>query len=165
MKKIYEDIKKIFESKVSTKVLVVIGVVIVALLIFYAGVAVGFLKASFAHNWEENYERNFGMRPDSFMFGKDNFPNAHGAIGKVIKIELPTIIVQGIDNTEKVVLINDDTQIQKIKEVVTAPDLKIDDSVVVIGTPNAQGQIEAKLIRIMPLGMPAPLGQMPAPTK
>ena len=32
----------------------------------------------------------------------------------------------------------------------TIKDLKIDDFVVVIGTPDEQGQIEAKFIRIMP---------------
>jgi hypothetical protein len=96
------------------------------------------------------------------MFGNDNFPNAHGAIGKIIKKELPTIIVQDKDNTEKVVLIKADTQIQKIKEKATQADLKIDDFIVVIGTPNEQGQIEAKFIRIMPAGMPGmPLPQAP----
>jgi hypothetical protein len=153
-----ENIKKVFESKTSFRVLCAIGVVIVALLIFSAGVTVGFRKASYGHAWEENYEHNFGMRPSGPLF--DNFPNASGAIGKIIKISLPTIIVQDKDNTEKVVLINDDTRIQKIKELVTLNDLAVDDFIVVIGTPNAQGQIEAKFIRVMPLGMPA----APAPT-
>lgn len=166
MKKIYEDIKKVLESKVSTGILVGIGIVIVAMLIFSAGIAVGFHKASFGHAWGENYERNFGMRPDRPIFGEDNFPNAHGAIGKIIKIELPTIIVQdNKDNTEKVVLIKDDTQIQKMMTSIKAKDLLIDDFVVVIGDPNGQGQIEAKFIRVMPLGMPVPPVGAPIPEK
>src|ERR1035437_8755098 len=122
MKKKYEDIKKIFESRTSFKILCGIGVVIIALLLFCAGIIVGFHKASFGHAWEENYEHNFGMRPNPPMF--DNFPNASGAIGKIIKIELPTIIVEDKDNTEKVVLINDDTRIQKVKQEITTGDLK-----------------------------------------
>jgi hypothetical protein len=155
-----ENIKKVLESKVVVKVLYGIGIFIIAMLIFSAGITVGFHKASFGHAWGENYERNFGMMPNRPMFGGDNFPNAHGAIGKIIKIELPTIIVQDRDNTEKVILIKSDTQIQKLKENITINDLKMDDFIVVIGTPNEQGQIEAKLIRIMPLGMivPPPLG-------
>jgi hypothetical protein len=153
MKKIYEDVKKVFDSKISFRILCVIGIVLVALLIFSAGIVVGFYKASFGHAWEENYEHNFGMRPDHTIF--DNFPNDHGAIGKIIKIELPTIIVQDKDNTEKVVLTNDDTQIQKLQASLTTSDLNLDDFVVVIGSPNNQGQIEAKFIRVMPLGMPA----------
>jgi len=114
--------------------------------------SVGFHKASFGHAWEDNYARNFGMMPDrpEFGFGKDNFPNANGAIGKIIKIELPTIIVQDKDNTEKVILITDNTKIQKIREDVKNTDLKVEDFVVVIGSPNDKGQIEAKFIRLMP---------------
>ena len=166
MKKIYEDIKKVLESKVSTRILVGIGVVIVALLIFSAGVAVGFHKASFGHAWGENYERNFGIRPDRPIFGEDNFPNANGAIGKKIKIQLPTIIVQdNKDNAEKVVLIKDNTQIQKMMKSIKMGDLSVDDFVIVIGSPNDQGQIEAKFIRVMPLGMPVPPMGTPAPVK
>lgn len=150
MKKIYEEIKKVFDSKISNKVLITIGSAIVIILVFSAGVSVGFHKASFGRAWGENYERNFGMRPNRPMFMENNFPNAHGAIGKIIKIELPTIIVQDKNNTEKVVLTKDDTQIQRMKERMSKNDLKIDNFVVVIGSPNEQGQIEAKLIRIMP---------------
>jgi len=166
MKKIYEDIKQAFESKISFRILCAIGIIAVSFLIFLAGVNVGFNKASFGHAWGENYERNFGMMPDRPVFGRDNFPNANGAVGKIIKVALPTIIVQDKNGTEKVVSIDDDTQIQKLRENVTEDNLKVDDFVVVIGTPNEQGQIEAKLIRIMPLGMPIPpSSQMPTPIK
>jgi hypothetical protein len=167
MKKIYEDIKRVFESRTSFRVLCGVGIVVIALLIFSAGVTVGFYRASFGHAWGENYGRNFGMGPDYPIVGNDNFPNSHGAIGKIIKIELPTIIVQDKDNTEKVVLITDDTQIQKIKDGIAAKDLAIDDFVVVIGNPNSQGQVEAKFIRVMPFGMPVPpTGEAaPAPTE
>jgi hypothetical protein len=69
------------------------------------------------------------------------------------------------DNTEKVVLIKDDTQIQKMMISVKASGLSVDDFVVVIGDPNNQGQIEAKFIRIMPLGMPVPPMGAPTPLK
>jgi hypothetical protein len=168
MKKIYEDMKKIFESKISTKILAAIGILIILMLVFSAGIFVGFHKASFGQAWGDNYERNFGTMPPryGFDFGQDNFPNANGAIGKIIKIQLPTIIVQdNKDNTEKVVLIKDDTQIQKMMISVKASGLSVDDFVVVIGDPNNQGQIEAKFIRIMPLGMPVPPMGAPTPLK
>lgn len=154
MKQIYEDIKKILESKISNKLLYTIGIALVAMLIFSAGVSVGFHKASFGRAWGENYERNFGFRSDRPMFGNmfttNNFPNSHGTVGKILKIELPTMIVQDKDNTEKVVLIKDDTQIQKMMSLVKVNNLSIDDYVIVIGSPNELGQIEAKLIRIIP---------------
>ena len=149
MKTINEKLKKVFESKVLIGVLYGVGIVIIVLAIFSAGVSVGFHKASFGRNWGDNYERNFGMMPMP-PFGQDNFPNDHGAIGKIIKIELPTIIVQDQDKTEKVVLIKDDTKIQKMRDNISPADLKLDDFIVVIGSPNDQGQIEAKFIRMMP---------------
>ena len=48
-----------------------------------------------------------------------------------------------------------------MKSNITTNDLKLDDFVVVIGTPNTQGQIEAKFIRVMPIGMPVPPPQTP----
>ncbi|MCM2338977.1 MAG: hypothetical protein NDI62_00770 [Burkholderiales bacterium] len=154
MKNIYEQIKKIlkeiFEKKVSNAFLITLGLIITAILIFSAGVSVGFRKASFGRAWGENYERNFGMRPNKMMFEKDNFPNSHGAIGKILKIELPNIIVQDKDNTEKIILVKEDTKIQKMMSEIKSTDLLINDFIVTIGSPNEEGQIEAKLIRVMP---------------
>lgn len=167
-KQMKEKIAKIFESKVFVGILYGMGIVTILLIVLSTGISIGFRKASFGRAWGDNYERNFGMmqnRNNMIGFGRDNFPNAHGANGKIIKIQLPTIIVQDKDNTEKVVLIKDDTQIQKLKENITSKDLKLDDFIVVVGNPNTEGQIEAKLIRIMPAGMPVPppFEQAPAP--
>jgi len=150
MKEIKEKIGKMFESKIFVGILYGIGIVIILLLVLSAGISIGFHKASFGRAWGDNYERNFGMMQNRPMFGKDNFPNAHGAIGKIIKIELPTVIVQDKDSTEKVILTENDTQIQRMRGNITINDLKINDFIVVIGSPNEQGQIEAKLIRVMP---------------
>ncbi|MDD5152867.1 MAG: hypothetical protein PHS95_02620 [Candidatus Pacebacteria bacterium] len=152
MKKIHEKIKKVLDSKISVSILYAVGIALTAMLIFYGGVAVGFHKASFGRAWGDHYNENFGMGPrgpgNMGMMGY--LPNAHGTVGKIIKMELPTVIVQDKDNTEKVVLIKDDTRIQKMREQIVTTDLKIDDFIVVVGSPNEQGQIEAKLIRVMP---------------
>ena len=161
MNKIQEKITRFFESKLMFRILCGLGVVLVALVIFYAGVNVGFHKASFGRDWGENYERNFGFDPDQHLLNRDNFPNANGAIGKIIKIELPTIIVEDKDNTEKVVLISADTKIEKAMTNIQPSALSNDDFVVVIGSPNNQGQIDAKFIRVMPVGMPVPPIQTP----
>ena len=62
--------------------------------------------------------------------------------------------MQDKDNTEKVILIKSDTKIQKMKADIQTTDLSMNDFIVVIGSPDSQGQIEAKFIRVMPLGMP-----------
>lgn len=156
MRKIHEKIVSFFESKILVGILYGIGIVIVLSLIFAAGVSVGFHKASFSHNWGENYERNFGMMGSNAMMQgryapwENNFPNAHGAVGKIIKIELPTIIVQDKDKIEKVVLTTESTQVRKMRQELMVKDLKTEDFIVVIGSPNINGEIEAKLIRVMP---------------
>ena len=161
-KNIKEDIKKVLESKIAIKVLYGIGVVIIAMLIFKAGIIIGFQKASFGKAWGEHYNENFGMGhhiernigPVGGMMDKvgmmDYFPNAHGATGRIIKIESPNIIVQDKTNTEKVIAVNTGTTIEIGREEMKIADLKIDDFIVVVGTPNEQGQIEAKLIRVIP---------------
>jgi hypothetical protein len=151
-----EIMREISESKILKVIICGFGILVVVCAIFEAGVIAGFHKASFERDWGDNYSRNFGPRGAQMM--PENFPNAHGAVGRIIKIELPTIIVEDKDNTEKVVLISDTTQIRKMREVVKKEDLTLDTSVVVIGSPDAEGQIEARLIRILPVpleGSPA----------
>ena len=150
MQKIHKKILSIFESKISVKILYSIGSLVILILVFSIGVSVGFHKASFGRAWGDNYEKNFGMMPGRPGFGKDNFPNTHGAVGKIIKIELPTIIVQDKNLVEKVILLEEDTRIQKMKQEIKTNELTLNDFVIIIGSPNTQGQIEAKLIRVMP---------------
>ncbi len=150
MKKIHKKILEFFNSKIPIKILYWVGSIIILFIVFSLGMSVGFHKASFGRAWGDNYEKNFGMIPGHPGFGKDNFPNSHGAIGKIIKIELPTIIIQDKNNTEKIILLREDTKIQKMMQIIKTNELAINEFAVIIGSPNDQGQIEAKLIRIIP---------------
>jgi hypothetical protein len=154
---IKSKIKKVLNSNTFKTVMWGIGVLVLVFFIFQAGMIAGFRKASFGRDWGDNYANNFGsphksirMRGEEFGdFG--NLPNAHGAIGKIIKVDLPTIIVSdGKDKTEKIIVINNKTEIRKMRDVVFSDSLKVDEHVVVIGSPNSSGQIEAKLIRFIP---------------
>jgi len=151
-------IKNILSSKSFKAIIFIIGIVAVSFLIFQIGMMAGFKKASFGCNWSNHYAENFGfperMGP-SMMKGEfgdfGNLPNAHGAIGKIIKVELPTIVVSDEkDNNEKIILINDKTEIRKANIKVTSKELQVDNHVVIIGNPNSSGQIEARLIRFIP---------------
>jgi hypothetical protein len=167
--KIKIKIKSIVESKTFHTVIYTVGILFILFLVFQVGMMAGFRKASFGRDWGDNYAKNFGSPhmiggPGRMMgvpfedFG--NLPNAHGAIGKIIKVELPTIIVlDEKDNTEKVVLLNDKTEIRQMRDSMTKEELKIDNHIVVIGTPNSSGQIEAKLIRLLPSPFDLPANQ------
>ena len=150
------DFKNLSKSKTIHGIIIGIVTVLVVLVIFQAGMFVGYHKARFANQFGENYYRNFGEPGSGMMggmmrgFGDRDLPSGHGAIGKIVRLSLPTITVAGSDNLEKTILLTDDTVIRKLRSSIKATDLKIDDFIVVIGSPNDTGQVIAKLIRLMP---------------
>ncbi len=148
------DFNKLFQSKTFKIVIWGVAGLIVLLLVFRLGVAVGYRKANFSYRWGENYHRNFGGPRggffDGFFSDKRDFIESHGVFGQVVKIDGNIIVVKGRDNVEKIVLAKDDTAITRFREDIKLSDLKADDYIVVIGKPNDAGQIEAKLIRVMP---------------
>lgn len=151
-------VREFFQSKIfKTVVWVVVGLV-VCLLVFAAGVSVGFRKANFSYKWGENYHKNFGGPRGGFFkeFRGGDFIEGYGTAGQIIKIDditstsTPSLVIKGTKGAEKIILIKDATVINRLKEALKSSDLKVDDYVVIIGKPNEAGQIEAKLIRIMP---------------
>lgn len=141
-----------FQSKKFKKILLAIGALIVLLIVFGVGMAFGFRKANFSYRWAENYHRNFGGPREGLFkdFSGRDFINAHGISGSIIKIDGNTLIIKGQDNVEKTIVVSNQTVIRKQQETIKVSDLKVDDSVVIIGSPNNSGQTEAKLIRILP---------------
>lgn len=150
------DIKKIknfLESKSSKTYVLALLAVVIALSVFQAGIFVGYRKASFSYKFGDNYYRAFsGDRRGMGMMGSPfgDLSGGHGAVGKIIKITLPTIVVEGPDNVEKVVVLDDDTEIKQFHGSVKPESLHVDDFIVVLGSPNDQGQVVARLIRLLP---------------
>ena len=120
--------------------------------ILLMGINIGERRARFAGEFGDNFERNFmGLRGDMMHAGFDRMmPGGHGVIGNIISINLPQLIISGPDNLEKTVLVNASTTIRLFQQDVKSSELKVGNSVVVIGNPDKNGQVEAKLIRIMP---------------
>lgn len=151
------DIKKAPQSKTFFKVIVAVGIVIAIACIFQAGVWTGYRKAAYSFRWGDSYYRSFGGPRGQFAPGLPHgeMMEAYGVGGRIIKIDLPLLVVEDRDNTEKTVLLKDDTVIRRFRDEIEPADLGIDDQIVVIGEPNDLSQIEAKLIRVMP---PGPVG-------
>jgi len=128
---------------------------VVVVLIFGAGMFVGAMKANFSYRWAEQYHKNFAG-PQAGFFGDwrmppfSDFIEGHGTVGEIIKIEGNNLIVKGRENIEKIVLVNEKTVIKSGFKDIKISDLKVGDMIVIIGSPNEQGQIEAKLIRVFP---------------
>ncbi|TSA56386.1 hypothetical protein D4R42_03625 [bacterium] len=125
----------------------------VIILIFSAGMFIGGMKARFSYRWAEEYHRNFAG-PQVGFFGDwqrdlpgGNFIESHGVFGEIIELNDSGFVAKGRENIEIVIVIMDDTIIKR-DGIAIKDGLKVGDLAVIIGSPNQQGQIEAKLIRI-----------------
>ena len=147
--------KKTSNSDILKWVIIGFLALIIIVLVFGIGIRVGLEKARFSYGWAENYHKNFGGPRMGFMddwrqFPAGDFIEGHGSFGEIIKINNDNLVIKGGDNAEKVILLKGDTIIERFRETLKPGDLKVGDFIVVIGSPNDSGQIEAKLIRVLP---------------
>ncbi len=120
--------------------------------VFGLGIFVGARQADFSFRWAEAYHQNFAGPAGGFL---DNlrcgeFIQPNGVFGQLININGNILTIDGKGNAEKVILTNDKTIIKFQNQTLKVSDLKIDDNIVIIGSPNDAGQIIASLIRVMP---------------
>ena len=144
--------QEIINSKATRYGIRIIGALFVLLLVFKAGEYVGIKKASFSYNWGNNYYRNFMGRGRMNIggFHGEDFLMGHGVGGPILKNSSSTLIIQDRDGAEKIVLISGNTLIKRFRDDISGSDLKPGEWVVVLGNPNEEGQIEAKLVRVLP---------------
>jgi hypothetical protein len=162
----YGTSKKLMKYDILKKIIIGLVGIVIIMLIFGIGIIVGEKKAGFSYRWAEEYHRNFAGPREGFFgnwrsFPRGDFIDANGVFGQIIKIDGPTILIKGDDNVEKIIIVKDDTIIQRLRDTLKINDLKIDDFIVVIGQPNDSGQIEAKFIRLLPPPPEASLGPFP----
>ncbi len=146
------DFGKIFQSKFFGGMVFGIAAFLVLAIVFKGGLVVGAKRADFACRWNSNYHTNFAGPRAGFAqgFGDRDFIDANGTLGQIIKIDGQSFTIAGRDNVEKVIIVGEYTAIKSMRDALTIADLKVDDFVIVIGEPNENGQISAKLIRLIP---------------
>lgn len=147
-------IDDILQSKILKWTIFGVLIFTITVFVFSVGVFVGTRSANFAFDWADQYHRNFGG-PEGGIFGDfstgGGLTSPNGCFGQIIKIDLDKNVITVKDrDVEKVILVGDKTTIVFQKDNLKISDLKVDDKIVVIGEPNEQGQIEARLIRVMP---------------
>ncbi|MCL4395768.1 MAG: hypothetical protein M1482_13365, partial [Chloroflexi bacterium] len=131
---------------------------ILALLIFFAGVRVGEMKAWFSYRWAESYGTNFGGDPESGGQPRSiqravppRFFNGHGVFnGEVISINGNRVLVKDRDGSEKTIVISGNTAIRRGPDELGLGDVHPDQLIIVVGTPDDSGRIDARLIRLFP---------------
>jgi len=144
--------KNFFETKTYTKILILLGTLLIIWIIFAAGILVGYHEATFSYNWNANYQQGMGT-PDSpfapFMHDADDV-NPHGSIGQIVSIRLPILMIKGQDTAEQMVVIGSSTVIRLFHEIASSSAIKAGQYAIAIGEPNDKGQIQASFIRIVP---------------
>lgn len=155
---ISEITKHIQSPKVSVALRILVAL-LVMIVIFWTGVAVGWRKAEFSYRFSDNYYRSFGGRGFSpmNMMGipdPDDLIGGHGATGQVISVNLPTVIVSDRNGIEKTILITPDTIVRGGRDDIASTTITDRDVIVVLGVPSGKGQIIAKLVRILPPSAP-----------
>ena len=138
----------------------ILAVVVVFFLGFGFGVSVGYQKAIFASAWGRNYELNFSGPHSRGMMPGTESGSVHGAAGTVIDVASTTFSINDNDNDEQSIVVASDTIIKKMDAIISLSALLVGDHVVVIGSPNGQGQVEAHFIRVLPAPLP---GGLPPP--
>ena len=143
------NITDFFQSNKFKILLIIIAGVVVLLGGFSIGEHIGFRKASFSFQNGNSFYQTYGPGNQGMTQPKD-FSDTHGTVGKVISVTLPTITIEDRDNTEKVVLVSNQTVIRHFQDTLQPSDIKAGDYIVAIGDPNPQSQIAAVLIRELP---------------
>lgn len=141
-------------SNAFTGILIGIGIVVAAGIIFYAGERVGFHKARYSFDWGERYYRSVAGPRKGMMggnFDRDDFVRGHGIVGSILSINDGSWVIQDRDGTEKTVRITEKTAIKRFRDTISTADVKVGEVVAVIGKPNTAGEVEAQLVRVMPM--------------
>lgn len=138
--------KDLLQSSPLKAILWILGAIIVLLLVFGLGVTIGSRRALFAGRFEENYYRNF-YGPQGGPGGPPPF-NQHGVAGEVIDLSSSTITVKDPDGDERSVVILSNTSIREGDATIMIGAITPGNLITVIGGPNAEGQIEARFIRV-----------------
>ncbi len=129
--------------------------ILVVLVAFGLGVAVGYRRAVFASGLSENYYHNFysmaagrGFFLNGIGYGAAQPFNPHGVTGEVVDIGSSTLAIQDADGETQSVLVASATPIREMNGPVLFAAIQVGDRVTVIGEPNDSGQVEARFIRV-----------------
>lgn len=119
------------------------GIVLVAL-VFGAGFYIGRLSGR-------------GIPPPISSLQRSLFGNGgHGATGAIEEIQDKTITLTLRDGTSQQITTDGATRIERNLKKISFADLKVGDRIIVVGAPDAQGKLKARVIRLVDPRVPPP---------
>lgn len=136
--------KDFLHSKTARFILWGLGGLVVLLIVFGAGMMVGYRSGLFASRFGANYYHNFlgvGMGPGPMI-------QPYGATGVVISVGSSTLATKDPNGDEESIVVDSGTVIREMNATIPLGDVQDGSHVAVIGDPNGMGQIHARFIRI-----------------
>jgi hypothetical protein len=124
--------------------LIALGAVLVVAIAFGAGFILGHASAS-PSTPPQNPAR-LGNRA------------GHGAIGTIEAIENQRITIRTRGGKSQILLIDDETRLERFFQNATLAEFKVKDQVVAIGSPNSAGEIKARLVGVVDPSLRPPRG-------
>lgn len=125
------------------------GTIALVFVIFALGIYVGYRKAMFASDRGASYDRSvFGGTPPWLAGGMPG--SAHGVIGTVVDVATTSLVVEDGNSDEEWVEVPSTTIIRMYDRTMGEDGMQVGERVVVIGQPGADGEIQARFIRVFP---------------
>jgi hypothetical protein len=153
-----------------------IAVLIVLLLVFRVGMVVGYRQAQYSFIWQTEQNGTMPMMrgPGFFAdFGDNNrFMNAHGTFGTVVSLNtlgtngISSLVVHDThDMADKTVEVSSTTAITGPNGPLPFSAITAGQRVAVVGAPDAGGDIDASIIRIIAVQATSSPAGLPPPSK
>lgn len=144
-------LKSFWSSPTQRKVAFAVIAIVAGLLILRLGMFIGHVQAALSLRAGDTYFRAIDGRDarNTLFFVSNDMPSAHGAVGRVLSVSLPTFVVASPDNVEKTVVVSSGTAVRRFRDAVPATDIRPNEFIVVLGNPDGAGRIQADLVRIM----------------
>lgn len=135
-------------------VIIILLSIIILFGIFYTGYKVGSYHSY--SNKSRMEKHGYSWKSSGKEFHRKGYWRNHkkrgfGAKGIIKQIEENIVTILGRDDIEKKVLITEETKFRNRNDDLTKDDISMDQGVVVIGEPNEEGIIEAKIFIIKEL--------------
>ncbi len=144
------NVDNFLKSKVLHVTLYMLGGLFLLVLVFHAGQIIGFRKAELSLGLLGG-RGVYGRMDQQFLheFAEREIVNSHGVSGVVVSVAEPFFIMQSSSGLEREVSVSGATIIRRGPSSITLQEVQPMNRVVVLGSTEDTGTLEAKFIRIL----------------
>lgn len=147
-----ERVDEWVSSSTGHRIIVGVGIALIALMIFHAGVVFG--SRRFRHPPQDRMWEFRGPGPINMRMPHDFIEDGHGAIGEVTAVTPSSITIATPDGSTFQILRTDTTRIRSFDNDASSSVIETGMHIMVLGKPGDQG-LTADLIKILPDAPPS----------